>query len=69
MKPKTYAQIVEALTAHGLEFVRSSASHRQFHKPGHVLIVTVPYYGRNTLIKVGVVKNIARQSQIPEAEF
>lgn len=69
MKPKTYAQIAEALKAHGFEFVRSSGSHRQFHKPGHVLIVTVPYHGRNTLIKVGVVKNIARQSQIPEAEF
>lgn len=69
MKPKTYAQIVEVLKAHGFEFVRSSGSHRQFHKPGHVLIVTVPYHGRNTLMKVGLVKSIAHQAQIPEEEF
>lgn len=35
MKPKTYAQIAEVLKAHGFAFVRSSGSHRQFHKPGH----------------------------------
>lgn len=69
MKPKTYAQVIEVLKAHGFEFVRSSGSHRQFHKPGHVLIVTVPYHGRNTPIKVGLVKSIARQAQIPEADF
>ena len=69
MKPKTYAQVVETLMANGFVFVRSSGSHRQFHKPGRVLIVTVPYHGRNTMISVGVVKSIARQSGIPESEF
>ena len=69
MKPKTYAQVVETLKANGFVFVRSSGSHRQFHKPGRILIVTVPYHGRNTMIKVGLVKSIARQSGIPESEF
>ena len=69
VKPKTYARIVEVLKAHGFLFVRAAGSHRQFHRPGHVLIVTVPYHGRGTLIKVGVVKSIARQSGIPELEF
>ena len=69
MKPKTYARIVEVLKAHGFLFVRAAGSHRQFHRPGHVLIVTVPYHGRSTLMKVGVVKSIARQSGIPESEF
>ena len=69
MKPKTYAQIIRVLKANGFVFVRASGSHRQFHKPGRILIVTVPYHGRNTLMKVGVVKSIARQSGIPESEF
>ena len=69
MKPKTYAQIVKVLKANGFEYVRSSGSHRQFHKPGRVMIVTVPYHGMNTLIKIGVVKNISRQSGIAESEF
>ncbi len=69
MKPKTYAQVVKALKAHGFEFIRAVGSHRHFHKPGVVMIVTVPYHGRNTLIKIGTVKSIARQSGIPESEF
>ena len=69
MKPKTYARVVQVLRAHGFIFVRSSGSHRTFHKPGHVLIVTVPFHGRNTLIKTGVLKSIARQSGIAEEEF
>ncbi len=69
MKPKTYARIVEVLKANGFVFARAAGSHRHFHKPGRVLIVTVPYHGRSTMIKIGVVKNIARQSGIPESEF
>ena len=69
MKPRTYAQVVAVLRRHGFEYVRSSGSHRQFHMPGRVLIVTVPYHGRNSMIKVGVLKSIARQSGIPESEF
>ena len=69
MKPKTYAQVVATLRANGFVYVRSAGSHRQFHKPDRVRIVTVPYHGRNTMIKVGVVKSIARQSGIPESEF
>ena len=69
MKPKSYARVSAVLRAHGFEFVRSSGSHRTFHKPGRVLIVTVPYHGRNGMINTGVLKNIARQSGIPESEF
>lgn len=69
MKPKSYARVVQVLKAHGFIFVRASGSHRNFHKPGHVLIVTVPYHGRNTMINTGVLKSIARQSVIPEDEF
>jgi len=69
MKPKTCARVIEVLRAHGWQFVRSSGSHRQFHKPGKIMIVTVPYHGRNTLIKVGTLKCIARQAGIPEEEF
>ena len=69
MKPKSYARVVQVLRAHGFIFVRASGSHRNFHKSGHVLIVTVPYHGRNTMISTGVLKSIARQSGIPESEF
>lgn len=69
MKPKTYARIEEVLKSHGFVFARAAGSHRNFHKPGRALIVTVPYHGRNTMLKIGVVKNIARQSGIPESEF
>ncbi len=69
MKPKTYARIAEVLKANGFVMVRSVGSHRQFHKPGRVLIVTVPYHGRNTVLKTGLVKSIARQSGISESEF
>ena len=50
MKPRTYAQVVAVLRKHGFEYVRSSGSHRLFHMPGRVLIVTVPYHGRNSMI-------------------
>ena len=69
VKPKTYAQVVETLRANGFVYVRSSGAHRQFHKPGRVMIVTVPYHGRKALMKVGLLKSIARQSGIPESEF
>ena len=69
MKPKTYARVVQVLRAHGFMFVRASGSHRNFHKEGHVLIVTVPYHGRNTMINTGVLKSIARQARIPDNEF
>jgi len=69
MKPKTYARVVEVLKANGFEFVRASGSHRTFHKPGAILIVTVPFHGRNSIIKTGTPKSIARQAGIPEDKF
>lgn len=69
MKPKTFARVVEVLKEHGWIPVRVSGSHHTFHKPGIVMIVTVPFHGRNELIKIGTLKSIARQSGIPETEF
>lgn len=69
MKPKPYRRVVEVLKANGWEYVRSSGSHRTFHKNGSITIVTVPYHGMNGLVKTGVLKSIARQSGIPESEF
>jgi len=69
MRPKTYARVAEVLRENGFEFIRAVGSHRMFHKPGVVMIVTVPYHGRNALVKVGTLKSIARQSGIDEGEF
>lgn len=69
MKPKPYSRVSAVLRANGWQFIRAVGSHRNFHKPGKVMIVTVPYHGRNTMIKVGTLKSIARQSGIPESEF
>ena len=69
MKPKPYRRVVEVPKANGWEYVRSSGSHRTFHKNGSITIVTVPYHGMNGLVKTGVLKSIARQSGIPESEF
>ena len=69
MKPKTCARVIEVLKAHGFSFVRAVGSHRHFYKPGQVLIVTVPYHGRNSMVKVGTLKSIARQAGIPQSEF
>lgn len=69
MKPKPYRRVAEVLRANGWEYVRSSGSHRTFHKNGSIMIVTVPYHGMNGLVKTGVMKSIARQSGIPESEF
>ena len=60
---------MEVLKANGWEYVRSSGSHRTFHKKGFITIVTVPYHGMNGMVKTGVMKSIARQSGIPESEF
>jgi predicted RNA binding protein YcfA (HicA-like mRNA interferase family) len=69
MKPKTFRRVVEVLKTNGWQFVRASGSHQTFHKPGIITIVTVLFHGQNTLIKIGTLKSIARQSGIPETEF
>ena len=69
MKAKPYWRVVEVLKAYGFVYIRSVGSHRQFHKPGLVMIVTVPFHGRNCMIKTGILKSIARQSGIPDAAF
>ena len=69
MKPKPYRRVSEVLRANGWQYVRSSGSHRTFHKSGSITIVTVPYHGMNGMVNTGVLKSIARQSGIPESEF
>lgn len=69
MKAKPFWRVVEVLKEHGFVYVRAVGSHRHFHKPGIVMIVTVPFHGRNSMIKTGVLKSIARQSGIPESSF
>jgi len=69
MKPKTFARVVEVLMDHGWIPIRTSGSHHTFHKPGIVMIVTVPFHGRNTPIKIGTLKSIARQAGISDSEF
>ena len=69
MKPKTFARVVEVLEANGWRCIRSSGSHHNFCKPGKIMIVTVPYHGRNTPLKIGTLKSIIRASGIPESEF
>ena len=69
MKPQPFARVVEVLRAHGFEFVRSRGSHYHYHKPGQIMIVTVPFHGRNSMISTGTVKSIARQAGISESEF
>ena len=69
MKPKPFSRVVEVLKANGFEFIRSRGSHYHYHKPGKVMIVTVPFHGRNSMVMTGTIKSIARQSGIPEEEF
>lgn len=69
MKPKTFSRVVEVLKENGFVFLRSRGSHRHYHKPGCVMIVTVPFHGLTSLLKIGTLKSIARQSGIPEDEF
>ena len=69
MKPKTFARVVEVLKRNGWIPVRTNGSHHTFHKPGIIMIVTVPYHGRNALLKIGTLKSIIRQTGIPEEEF
>ena len=69
MKAKPYWRVVEVLRENGFEYIRAVGSHRHYHKPGMVMIVTVPFHGRNSMINTGVMKSIARQSGIPESAF
>ena len=69
MKPKSFSRVVEVLKANGFEFIRCRGSHHHFHKPGKIMIVTVPFHGRNSMVSTGTIKSIARQAGIPEEEF
>ena len=69
MKPKSFLRVVEVLKANGFEFTRCRGSHHHFHKPGKIMIVTVPFHGKNSMVSTGTIKSIARQSSIPEEEF
>ena len=69
MKAKPFWRVVEVLKENGWEFVRVAGSHHTIHKPGVIMIVTVPFHGRNSMIKTGIMKSIARQSGIPESAF
>ena len=69
MKPKSFLRVVEVLRANGFEFIRCRGSHHHFHKPGKIMIVTVPFHGKNSMVSTGTIKSIARQSGIAEEEF
>ena len=69
MKPKSFSRVVEVLKANGFEFIRCRGSHHHFHKPGMIMIVTVPFHGKNSMVATGTIKSIARQAGIPEDEF
>ena len=69
MKPKSFSRVVEVLKANGFEFIRCHGSHHHFHKPGMIMIVTVPFHGKNSMVATGTIKSIARQAGIPEEEF
>ena len=69
MKPKSFSRVVEVLKANGFEFIRCRGSHHHYHKPGRVMIVTVPFHGHNSMVSTGTIKNIARQAEIDESEF
>ena len=69
MKPKSFSRVVEVLKANGFEFIRCRGSHHHFHKPGMIMIVTVPFHGTNSMVATGTIKSIARQAGIPEEEF
>ena len=69
MKPKSFGRVIEVLKANGFEFIRCRVSHHHYHKPGRVMIVTVPFHGRNSMVSTGAIKNIARHAGIDEAEF
>ena len=69
MKPKSFSRVVEVLKANGFEFIRCRGSHHHFHKPGMIMIVTVPFHGKNSMVATGTIKSIASQAGIPEEEF
>ena len=69
MKPKSFSRVVEVLKANGFEFIRCRGSHHHFPKPGKIMIVTVPYHGKNSMVATGTIKSIARQAGIPEEAF
>ena len=69
MKPKSFSRVIEVLKANGFVFIRCRGSHHHYHKPGRVMIVTVPFHGRNSMVSTGTIKNIARQAGIDESEF
>lgn len=69
MKPKSFSRVIEVLKANGFEFIRCRGSHHHYHKPGRIMIVTVPFHGRNSMVSTGTIKNIARQAGIDESEF
>ena len=69
MKPKSFSRVVEVLKANGFEFILCRGSHHHFHKPGMIMIVTVPFHGKNSMVATGTIKSIARQAGIPEEEF
>ena len=69
MKPKSFSRVVEVPKAHGFEFIRCRGSHYHYHKPGMIMIVTVPFHGRNSMVATGTIKSIARQAGISEDEF
>ena len=69
MKPKSFSRVIEVLKANGFEFIRYRGSHHHYHKPGRIMIVTVPFHGRNSMVSTGTIKNIARQAGIDESEF
>lgn len=69
MKPKSFSRVVEVLKANGFEFIRCRGSHHHFHKPGMIMIVTVPFHGKNSMVATGTIKSIASQAGIPEDQF
>lgn len=61
-------EVIRALESEGFSVVRTSGSHVQMKKPGHLYVVTVPQHGAKS-IKPGTLRQIIRGAGLSKAQF
>jgi predicted RNA binding protein YcfA (HicA-like mRNA interferase family) len=62
---REFARIVEQ---HGWKLLRTQGSHHIYGKPGSVVRLSIPMHG-NKPLKTGLLRHLAKLSEIPESEF
>ena len=65
MTGREFARLVER---HGWSLLRVQGSHHIYGKPGSVVRLSIPIHG-NKPLKMGLLRHLAKISQIPDAEI